>query len=145
MAIKFPFVSAFLCERVLQEHDNIISAIRIVDIFQVPKKLAEHTAVSFYAVVSLRTVPVPDEQVRVKIAMVQVSGDREYLPDPPGQPYDLRKLTPDPSLPGGVSLIVQLNLRPAHEGLCFLEIEIDGEIAVRIPFTIRYIQEEQAH
>jgi hypothetical protein len=138
--VKFPFVSAFLCERVLLDQDKLLSAIRIVDIFQIPEGTPEGTAIQFWAIVTLKTVPVPDEEVYVAITLVRVSGERERLPDQfGGKPLRLRDQTPDPSLPGGISLIVQLNVIPKNFGLCFLEVDVDGETLVRIPFTIRRI------
>lgn len=140
MAVKFPFVSAFLCERVLIDQDGITSAIRIVDVFQVPETTVEHAIVQFFAVVTLRTLPVPDEEVHVSVFLVRASGDRVRLPDPPiDKAFELRKHNPDPSLPGGLTLILQLHLKPTNAGICFLEIEVDREVVTKIPFTIRHI------
>jgi hypothetical protein len=140
MAVKFQFVSAFLCERVLFEQDNIVSAIRIIDIFQVPEGVDSTTlAFSFFAVVSLRLVPVPDAEVNVGITLVRVSGERESLPFAIRNPYKLREANPDPSLPGGISLIMQLQIVPKNFGTCYLEINVDGEVATTIPFTIRRV------
>src|ERR1041385_470220 len=90
MAVKFTLVSAFLCERVLQEKDNVFSAIRIVDIFQIPENATEETVVRFVAVVLLKALP-SDESFRIGVTLVRVAGDREKLKDPSGQQY---KLTP---------------------------------------------------
>ena len=80
MAVKFPFVSAFLCERVLQEQNNIISAIRIVDVFQIPQDVAQQAMITFFAVVALKTVPVPDARVNVRIAMCVYRESGRHLP-----------------------------------------------------------------
>jgi hypothetical protein len=79
MAVKFPFVSALLCERVLIDQDKLVSAIRIVDVFQVPEGTPEGTAIQIWAIVTLKTVPVPDETVRVGAWLVGVSGERKRL------------------------------------------------------------------
>ena len=140
MAVKFQFVSAFLCEKVLFEQDNIISAIRIVDIFQVPEGVDSTTlTITFFAVVSLRSVPVPDAEVDVGVTLVRVSGERERLPYATRNPFKLRESSPDPSLPGGISLIMQFQIVPKNFGICYLEVYVDGEVATTIPFTIRRV------
>jgi hypothetical protein len=144
MAVKFPFVSAFLCERVLQEKDGIVSAIRIVDVFQIPEDAPSETVIQFFAVVSLRTVPVPDEEVRVGVTIVNALGERQRLPDPSEKPFRLSALDGDASVPNGISLIMQLNIKPKNMGTCFVEIDVDGEVVTRIPFTIRQIPKTPA-
>jgi len=140
MAVRFPFVSAFLCERILTEQDGIASAIRLVDIFQVPENAVEHAVVQFWAVVTLRALPVPDDEISVGVFLVRTSGERTRLPDPPpDRKFKMRDFNPDLTLPGGLSLMLQLNVKPKNAGTCFLEIEVDGEVVTRIPFTIRHI------
>jgi hypothetical protein len=48
MAVKFPFVSAFLCEKILQEKDGINTAIRIVDIFNIAADAPPDAGVHFF-------------------------------------------------------------------------------------------------
>jgi hypothetical protein len=149
MAVKFPFTSAFLCERVLFDQDRCLSAIRIVDIFQIPENAPPETTVQFFAVLVLKAAPpIPDEEVSIGVWLVRVSGERLRLPDPHGQPYKLHQLNPDTSAAGGVSIAIQLNLIPKHFGNCFIEFEVENEIVARIPFTIRRgpaIQAPQTH
>lgn len=134
MAVKFEFVSAFICERVLQEEGGIVSAIRIVDVFFVPEGAPEDTPISFYVVASLKTVPVPDSEVTVGITLVRTTGEHEQLAQP--QKYHLLSYNNDPSIPGGFNLLMQLNVKPKNMGTCYVEIEVDGTV-VRIPFTFR--------
>ena len=144
MAVKFEFVSAFICERVLMEADGVTSAIRIVDIFFVPEGAPEEAIVPFYLIVLLKTVPVPDEEIRIGVTLIRANGERERLPDPPGQPFKLQLFSGDPSIPGGFSLILHANIKPRNMGTCFLEIDVDGEPVTRVPFTLRRpIQAEQ--
>ena len=140
MAVEFPFITAFLCERVLFDQDKLVSAIRIVDLFNVPEDVPPTFVIQFFAVISLRVAPpVPDEQVRIAIWLRRVSGERERLADPPNQPYNLREMNPDPSSPSGVSLVLQFNVIPKNFGTCYIEVEADGTIVTRIPFTIRRV------
>jgi hypothetical protein len=82
-------------------------------------------------------VPVPNEEVRVGVTLVRVSGERERLPDQLKKPLNLWETNPDPSIPGGVSLVVQMQVVPKNFGTCYLEIDVDGELVTKIPFTIR--------
>jgi hypothetical protein len=137
MAVTFPFVTALLCEKVLTEPGGVHSAIRIVDIFQIAADAPPETVVQFFALISLKTVPVPDAKVRVRVSLVGPSGKREQLPDPPDQPYGLPLFEGDKSIPSGLSMVFQINVKPTNFGTGYVEIEVDGQLAVRIPFTIR--------
>jgi hypothetical protein len=137
MAVEFPFITAFLCERVLFDQDKLVSAIRIIDLFNVPENSPDTFVLQFFAVISLRVAPpVPDEQVRIALWMRRVSGEREQLPGPP-EPFKLQDANSDPSSPGGVSLVIQLNVIPKNLGTCYIEVEADGKLVTKIPFTIR--------
>src|SRR5579864_9763132 len=106
MAVKFEFVSAFLCERSLTEADGISSAIRMVDVFFIPEDTSEDAVVQFFAVVSLKTVPVPvNTKVEIGVTLVRASGEREKLPSP-GSPYTLDAYQHDPSIPAGFNLAI---------------------------------------
>ena len=145
MAVKFEFISAFLCERALIDQDGVLSAIRVVDIFQLPDEASQTTPIQFFACISLKTVPVPNEEITVSLTVVRVSGERERIADQSGgKPIKLQEQTPDPSVPGGVSLIVQLSIVPKNFGTCYLEVDVNGETVVRIPFTIRRIPAKPA-
>jgi hypothetical protein len=136
MAVKFPFVSAFLCENVLQEGNGVLSAIRIVDVFQIPEGAPENFVIRFYAVAMLRTVPVPDIKVSVTAAIVRTNGERQPLPMVPGEPIQVGASS-DRTIPGGINLIMELNIKPQNMGTGYIEFEVDGEVAVSIPFTLR--------
>ncbi len=135
MAVHFEFVSALICEKILREFDGVTSAIRIVDVFPVSD---ESKALEFFAVVSLKAVPVPEgERFRITVALVDPHGERHALPEPPGQPYELLMPFGDPSVPGGVSFGLHLTVIPKNGGTHYVEIYVDGDIVTRIPFTIR--------
>jgi|SRR5580698_3997335 hypothetical protein len=144
MAVKFPFVSAFLCEKILQEKDGINTAIRIVDIFNIAADAPPDAGVHFFGFVSLKTAPVPDSKVTIRVAIVSPIGTREYLPDAPDQPYSLSVFEGDPTVPTGLMLVFEINIIPKNLGTGYLEIEADGEVAVRLPFTIRRLPPAQS-
>jgi hypothetical protein len=138
MAVKFPFVSGFLCERVMTEKDDIPSAIRMVDLFYVPDGLPEGTGIQFWAFVMLKIVPVPEVKAKVSISIVNSKGERQSLPPPtPDGMIELSPFQGDRSVPGGITLILQFNVIPKNLGTCYVEVDVDGENAIRIPFTLR--------
>ena|SRR5208283_332642 len=135
MAVHFEFVSALICERILREADGVTSAIRIVDVFPISN---EAKSIEFFVVVSLKAVPVPEgDEFRITLALVNPLGERGPLPEPPGQPFKLMKPFDDPSVPGGVAFGLHLEIVPKHTGTYYVEINLDGEIITRVPFTVR--------
>lgn len=136
MAVKFQSVSALICERILQEADGITSAIRIVDIFQIASDTPPDALIQFWVLIMLKALPVPDK-FKIGVTLVRADGEREKLPDPPGQPLSLVKFADDPSIPSGVTLAIQMNIKPKKVGTSYVEVDADGEALIRIPFTIR--------
>jgi hypothetical protein len=135
--IKFEFVSALLCERILREADGIVSAIRIVDIFQVPENPPENFSVKFFAFVTLKTVPVPESaSVVLGATLIKPDGTRSPITPADREPVTIKQFRDDPSVPGGVSLVVEVNVKPQTMGTSVLEIDVDGVPVTRVPFTL---------
>src|ERR1700691_5722223 len=132
MAVKFKFVNAILCERVLREADGINSAIRIADIFQIPHGGPEKPIIQFYALLSVRTVPAPDVNFRVSLFMTGPSGKRERLPDPPENPFKTTPFGGDSSIPNGLTIIIQLTITVEKTGTAYLDIEVDDVPAITV-------------
>jgi hypothetical protein len=139
MAVKFQYINALICERALQEADGVTSAIRIVDIFHVPESSPESAVIQLFVIASLKASPVPVEPFTIGVALIKTSGERVELPPPPGfeQPFALPQFKDDPSIPNGISLVLQIGVKPTNMGTCFIEIDVDGEAVTRVPFTLR--------
>ena len=75
MAVTFISVSGLLCEKVLQEAESIFSAIRIVDVFQIPHDAPPSALVQFTGLVLLKAMPA-EEEFRVGVTLVGSSGER---------------------------------------------------------------------
>src|ERR1700736_5319747 len=107
MAIRFQFASAIICERILQEKDGVHSAIRIVDIINVPEGL-EDVPVHFYALVSLKTVPVSTEEFRLGLTLVTPLGERNRVVIGANTPpHKVRPFLGDPSIPSGLTIAME--------------------------------------
>jgi hypothetical protein len=135
MAVKFKFASAILCERVLQEVDGAASAIRIADVFQLPHNAPEQPTIQFSAIISLKTVPAPDTEFRLSVFMTGPSGKKDRLPDPPGNPFKAAPYQGDLSIPTGITIVLQLSVVVQKTGTAYIDIEVDDEPAITIPFT----------
>ena len=135
MPIQFKFVSAFTCERILREKDDVLSAIRLVDVFFVPEDAPAGAAVQFYVCVTLKTAPAPEEEVTLEVTLVRPTGERERVPTP-GGPSKIQRFQDDPSVPVGVTIIMLTTVRVKDMGTHYLEVTADGELAVTIPFTL---------
>jgi hypothetical protein len=135
MPRRFQFASAVICERIIEEKDGVFSALRLVDNFHIPENFPENASVKFHVVIQLKAVPVPKESFRITAAIINPAGQRLALPPPP-EPFKVPE-DADPTVPGGVSLIFQVSVKPHTLGTYFLVIEVDGEEEVRVPFTLR--------
>jgi len=144
MSARFPFTTALLCEKFLQEGDGVSSVIRIVDIFQIPADKLGEAIVQFFLVASLKSATIGDRDFRVAVFIVGPSGNRERIKELPEGPYPVHPFADDPSIPTGLNLGIQINLKPLKFGTGFIEIEVDSEVEARVPFTVRPIPQQQS-
>jgi hypothetical protein len=142
MPVKFPFVTAFICERALLDVENIVSAIRLVDIFNIPANAPTDPVIQFWLVASMKAVPVPEGEFRVGITLVRVSGERSKIALP-NDPISLSTFEGDRSIPGGINIVVPLQIIARNMGTAHFEIDVDGEVVARVPFTTRRVPEQQ--
>src|SRR5579863_3507143 len=143
MADRFQFASAFVCERVLQEQDGVISAIRIADIFSVAENTPEGAVLQFWAVATFKTTlpSLEEREYTINTFVLKSSGERERL-DPSDRKVRVVPYEGDLSIPVGISVVAQVNVKLKPTGTTstsIIEIEIDGDVEARIPFTIRRI------
>jgi hypothetical protein len=126
---------AFICEKVLQEKDGVLSAIRIVDRIY-------HRAVG-------RDAPenMPPVTLDLKMLLIFKSGkargryDVEVRPILPSQRV-LQAVSLPMHLEGdddrGANLIVNLAFQATEEGLYWFEVLVNGESITRVPLRIVY-------
>lgn len=137
MALKFQSVNAFTCERVLVEQDGVISAIRMVDLFNIAADAPPEPTIQFWLVVILKVLPVPEEEIRFGITQVRTSGERTRLPSPAQALKFGKSGIDDPAAPGGAVVLAQFNLTIKHFGTSYLEVDVDGNIVANVPITVR--------
>ncbi|HZV52104.1 MAG TPA: hypothetical protein VFD49_20360 [Candidatus Dormibacteraeota bacterium] len=129
--------SAFLCERVLEEKDGVLSAIRIVD----------RILVQGQAPPGAEAPPMPSVGIRL-IALIALKngparGSRrlELIPKAPSG-LKLPSVSVPVLLEGdddrGVNLRLQMNLQAREEGIYWFDVRLDGELLTRMPLRIVY-------
>ncbi len=136
MAVDFPFKSIFLCERVLQEkQDDVLSAIRLVDAFVVPKERTDTFLVQFTLVLQLKSLaPIDPAGYRLTVTLIRSTGEREGLIE--SEIIHPESKFTDPSIPWGVGAVVPVKLLVRNLGTAYLEIDINGSVVSAVPFTI---------
>lgn len=127
-------VTAVLCEKVLEEKDGVISAIRIVD-------RIVHSAVGPEAPEEMP--PIPVNLIGLITFKSGAARGRHTVRLRPQAPAGLN--LPDIALPvhfegedRGANLVVQLGLQAAQEGLYWFDVLLDDELVTRMPLRIMY-------
>lgn len=131
-------VAAVFCEKVLQEADGVLSAIRIVDkvIFEPPKGAPPGflPAVELTALISLKS---GDASGKFNVQLV------------PHSPSGVSMRSPDPIplvLQGaehGNNLIIKMVFPIKEEGLFWFDVVVDGDVLTKMPLTILRKQGEE--
>ena len=125
---------ALICERVLEEKDNVLSAIRIFERFIVaatgpdaPESIPK-TAVPFALLISF----IPGEargSARVQVQMEEPSGLKR-------DPLEFTVHFDAPSSP--VNLILNFQLDTEQPGLYWFDVLLDGRLITRVPLLLQY-------
>jgi hypothetical protein len=131
-----PYIgAAFLCEKVLQERDGVLSAIRMVD--RIIQAAVGPSAPDL----------MPAVTVDLKMLLVFKSGSargrysvdiRPVLPSQRAlQPVSLpMQLEGDDDR--GVNLIVNIGFQATEEGLYWFDVLLNGDLVTRVPLRIVY-------
>ena len=139
-----PFIlsaSAFVCERLLQEADGVVSAIRIIDIFFVPSERppdVPENALPFlqgWGCVMLKFIPGHVEQHTFEMKLINTVGELSSIGDP-SKPTNLGASKGLEEFPGGILLNAPLNIAVKRFGTCYLCAFVDEREVARTPFSI---------
>lgn len=129
--------SLTICEKILVESDNVISAIRLVDIFffnPIDGVPLEKTPVRIAVLAQCKFRIGSAEGHALKLRLLRPSGELKDASE------ELEvKLVPSlhvPNAPLGLNAGVTLDVIPKEEGTHWLILLIDGEEVSRTPFTL---------
>jgi len=129
-----PYLSvAMFCENVLEEKDNVLSAIRIVDRLYVdPDALAEVDAKSpphVQIVLLLKFISVGYSGTpTLHVKSVAPNGKESELFGATPLPFSLEKT--------GIQVRVNVAIAIKHGGWYWVDVYLDGEVARRVPLQI---------
>lgn len=132
------YSSLVLCEKVLQESDGVVSAVRIVDIFYVSQTgievPPEHRAVlmqMFFQAKFPATAAVGEEHA-VELILERPNGESGNVAT-----SDAVRLVPSKvDGPKGISVVARFGVIPRQMGTHYLVILLDGKEVQRAPFTL---------
>lgn len=134
-----PFLQmAVFCERVLEEKDGVLSAIRIID------------RVTYRAVVPRPSEEMPPFPLNV-VALISLKGGRALgrhtLTLRATAPYGTAgRQLPDFSVPvlfeggedRGVNVILNVAMQVTHEGVYWFDVKLDDALLTRMPLRVVY-------
>ena len=135
---KLPYVTAaLLCEKVLQESDGTVSAIRIIDRVQYRIEQALPPGVkpmlSVQGLICIKSGPVIGQHT-LKVVSERPDGQRK---DVHVQPVELR------GKDHGINLILNIGIGVDQDGLFWFEVLFDDELLSRFPLLITPLPEQQ--
>ena len=132
-----PFIgAALLCERVLEEKDGVLSAIRIVDRWTVPRPPA-HSDEQIAALLSpvifvLLKAGEATGSHTISVNMSSPNGDQD---EGIAYPFELE------GEDRGINLVIPALLEIQQEGLYWFNVRIDGVLVTRIPLRVAWQQD----
>jgi hypothetical protein len=147
-------VSAFLCERILREADGVITAVRIVDFFNVqgrpldtlPLRVIQGIqgelvpTVQFCACLIIKAKP----GRYVHQVQFKVQGTEQELTNAGAPILVTVESSPgvEGEVPSGAAIIMEMNIGVKRFGTSYVCILLDGEEAIRVPFTLRSLPDK---
>jgi len=137
MPNPLPYVTAaFLCERILQEKDDVISALRIIDRLQYRLEGAPQDTkpmLNLQALIMFKSGPVTGEH-DVKIIVENPRGDRKEV-------YALKVVLNGKD--HGQNIIMNMGLGVEHDGLYWFDVVFDADVLTRIPLTVTALPQQE--
>jgi len=127
--------TAFTCERILQEMDGSISAIRLIDIFRVPVPIPPDFQIVFWLVaIAKYGIGQKPGEADFKLTQIRTNGERKDLGTHKAASL-INEIDGQLVVPG-LGLIVQFNMKVDTIGTDYIEIELDGRLCAKLPITL---------
>jgi hypothetical protein len=128
-----PYVmAAFLCERVLQEADSVLSFIRVVDRFIRPRPSAQipMQPIQVSVVIGMKTGDVPTASYRVRVRAYKEDDDATAL-------FEFENNVFFQGIAdAGVNIVTPLIFVPDSDGLYWVDVTFMDDVITRIPFRV---------
>jgi hypothetical protein len=130
-------LNAFICEKILMEQDQVISAIRLVEVFSVqatPDLPLDKQGPLMFVVASGKVPADDDSEHLIEFSLIRPNGETK----PVGEP--IRSVFPggaQAGFPRGFNVALQLLVFATQMGLHYISIRFDGEEVRRVPFILQ--------
>jgi hypothetical protein len=125
-------IAAFLCEKVLQETDKVLSAIRIIDIFTVPPRPKElspeiQPTIQMTMLAMFRSEEPSSHSLTFDV--VSPSGKVNHV----GNPVAINIVGQE----HGANVVIQFPVNIGEAGSYWIDLLLDGDRVTRVPFAIQ--------
>jgi hypothetical protein len=127
------FVSAFFCDRVLREQDEVLSAIRVADLFVAP--VPESGAHRFVPRLETNLVVIFRSDAPVEFVAGIKSVDPRGTANATTMPI---VMTGEPGL-YVFTAVIEIFINGVLEGTHWYDISVDGALANRVPLRVKYV------
>jgi hypothetical protein len=134
-------LNVVLCEKLLFEQDQVISAIRIVEVFNIPinPEFPPDRHGPVFSVLVSGKVPSDDEtEHMLEVFLIRPDGESTDI----GQP--IKSVFPgqvESNFPRGFNIGFQLAVRATQMGIHYVSVKFDGEEVRRVPFILQPAQQ----
>ncbi len=139
--IELPLSATLLiCDRLIEEKDDVFTLVRLIDYFRVsvkPDFPIEQQVVKLRAFINLKTTPEDNSQHTILLRVIRPDGATGVAV--PETPVELK--TKVPATPLGINLGVQLDVVPRIMGTHYLVLVVDGKDAAWAQFTLQSRQD----
>jgi hypothetical protein len=129
------FIDAFICEKVLFEQDRVLSAIRLVEVFNVvifPDLPLERQGPLMTVLINGKVSPADDAEHSVEIFLERPNGEAKQI----GDTFKSKMKSDTPGYPGGFGIVVPMVVVPTQMGIHHISIKFDSEEVRRLPFIL---------
>ena len=123
-----------VCEKVLEEKDNVPSLIRVSDGFMIPKG-NELAALEFNVFANFSFEPSDQGPHRIRFGLLKPDGSSDLIGPETPTPDESHRDAAIVNGPRAFSTFIRLSLLANLEGVYWVTLVIDGEEATRIHFV----------
>lgn len=131
-------VAVLTCENVLREQDDVLTAIRIVDVFQVPEAQPDGTRLTVRVIIVIRAYP-SDETYTLALQHEYPRGTFTDIQSPQEFRLNRHRLEPNPEhpiIPTGLNIRLDAHIDVRQFGTHVIRALVDGNEITRTQFTL---------
>jgi len=136
MPVDLISASVLIFEKVLTEKDEVLSAVRIVEVFYftpIPDVPLNRQTIQMSILATARAAPSEDDsQHSIELNLIRPDGTVKALGPPVPVGFKAKMST----VPGGFGLVAPMGVVPSQMGTHYISLLLDGKEIARTPFTL---------